>query len=72
MCVIDFGDHRKQFFPLTELAYNKRYHSGIEITLFDVLYDRRCRSPLVSLRHFRLGRGCNFVERVLGQGRIDS
>ena len=43
-CVIDFGGHWDQFLPLAEFSYNNSYHSSIEITPFEALYGRRCRS----------------------------
>ena len=32
--------------PLVEFAYNKSYHSSIEIAPYKALYKRKCRSPL--------------------------
>ena len=32
--------------PLAEFAYNNSYHSRIEMTPFEALYGRRCRSPI--------------------------
>ena len=31
--------------PLAEVSYNNNYHSSIEMSPFDALYGRRCRSP---------------------------
>ncbi|XP_069147666.1 uncharacterized protein [Solanum lycopersicum] len=46
VCVIDFGGHWDQFFPLAEFAYNNSFHSSIEMAPFETLYGRRCRSPI--------------------------
>ena len=32
--------------PLVEFSYNNRYHSSIGIAPFEVLYGRRCISPV--------------------------
>ena len=45
-CVLEirgsWGDH----LPLIEFAFNNSYHSSIEMTPFEALYGRRCRSPV--------------------------
>ncbi|XP_059289264.1 uncharacterized protein LOC132042755, partial [Lycium ferocissimum] len=43
--VIDFDSHWNQLLPLVKFTYNNSYHLSIEIAPFEVLYDRRCRSP---------------------------
>ncbi|WMV38208.1 hypothetical protein MTR67_031593 [Solanum verrucosum] len=37
-CVMDFGGQWYQSLPLTELAYNKNYHSSIQVAPFEALY----------------------------------
>jgi len=32
--------------PLVEFAYNNSYYSSIEMTLYETLYGRRCRTPV--------------------------
>nr|GEW26539.1 retrotransposon protein, putative, Ty3-gypsy subclass [Tanacetum cinerariifolium] len=32
--------------PLTEFSYNNSYHTSIQATPFEVLYSRKCRSPV--------------------------
>ena len=44
--VIDFGARWDQHLPLAEFAYNKSYHSSIQMAPFEALYERRCRSPI--------------------------
>ena len=56
-CVIDFGGHWDKFLPLAEFSYNNSYHSSIDMTPFEALYGRRCRSPIVCLIHLRLDLG---------------
>lgn len=34
------------YLPLAEFAYNKSYHSSIQMAPFEALYGRKCRSPL--------------------------
>ncbi|WMV29781.1 hypothetical protein MTR67_023166 [Solanum verrucosum] len=43
-CVIDFGGHWDKFLPLCEFSYNNSYHSNIDMTPFEALYGRVCRS----------------------------
>ncbi|WMV30037.1 hypothetical protein MTR67_023422 [Solanum verrucosum] len=45
-CVIDFKGNWDDHLPLIEFAYNNSYQSSIGITPFEVLYGRRCRSPI--------------------------
>ncbi|KAH0658132.1 hypothetical protein KY289_026880 [Solanum tuberosum] len=45
-CVIDFGGHWDKFLPLCEFSYNNSYHSSIDMTPFEALYGRGCRSPI--------------------------
>ncbi|XP_069151889.1 uncharacterized protein [Solanum lycopersicum] len=45
-CVIDFGSLWDRHLPLAEFAYNKSYHSSIQMEPFEALYGRRCRSPI--------------------------
>ncbi|WMV37848.1 hypothetical protein MTR67_031233 [Solanum verrucosum] len=46
VCVIDFKGNWDDHFPLIEFSYNNSYHSSISMAQFDVLYGRRCRSPI--------------------------
>ena len=45
-CVIDFKGNCDDHLPLIEFAYNNSYHSSIQIATDEVLYWRRCRSPI--------------------------
>ena len=45
-CVIDFKGSWDDNLPLIEFAYNNSYHSGIQMAPYEVLYGRRCRSPV--------------------------
>ncbi|XP_060210586.1 uncharacterized protein LOC132637526 [Lycium barbarum] len=44
-CVIDFGGHWDRFLSLAEFAYNS-YHCSIDMTPFEALHGKRCRSPI--------------------------
>jgi hypothetical protein len=35
-----------QNLPLAEFSYNNSYQESLKMTLFEVLYGRRCRTPL--------------------------
>lgn len=44
VCVLDFKGHWSDHLPLIELTYNNSYQTGIDITSYEVLYGRPCRS----------------------------
>ena len=46
MCVMDFGGQWYLHLLLIEFAYNNSNHASIEMALYEVLYERKCRSPL--------------------------
>ena len=43
---MDFGSNWNEYLALWEFAYNNNCHSNIEIAPFEVLYGRRCRTPV--------------------------
>ncbi|GJR26531.1 putative reverse transcriptase domain-containing protein [Tanacetum coccineum] len=45
-CVIDFGNGWDRHLPLIEFSYNNSYHTSIKVAPFEVLYGRKCRSPV--------------------------
>ncbi|GJU88130.1 putative reverse transcriptase domain-containing protein [Tanacetum coccineum] len=45
-CAIDFGKGWVNHLPLVEFSYNNRYHASIKAAPFEVLYGRKCRSPV--------------------------
>ena len=45
-CVIDFKGSWDEHLPLIEFSYNKIYNSSIRMAPFEVLYGRRCKSPV--------------------------
>nr|GEW21022.1 reverse transcriptase domain-containing protein [Tanacetum cinerariifolium] len=46
-CVIDFGGSWDTHLPLVEFSYNNSYHKSIKCALFEALYGRKCRSPVI-------------------------
>ncbi|GJU98612.1 putative reverse transcriptase domain-containing protein [Tanacetum coccineum] len=46
-CVIDFGGNWDVHLPLAEFSYNNSYHSSIRCALFEALYGRKCRTPIL-------------------------
>ncbi|XP_073136993.1 uncharacterized protein [Henckelia pumila] len=44
--VLDFGTSRQDSLPLVEFSYNNSYQASIEMTPFEALYGKKCRSPL--------------------------
>ncbi|GJV15914.1 putative reverse transcriptase domain-containing protein [Tanacetum coccineum] len=45
-CVIDFGSSWDRHLPLVEFSYNNSYHASIKAAPYEVLYERKCRSPV--------------------------
>ncbi|KAI3744947.1 hypothetical protein L1987_58045 [Smallanthus sonchifolius] len=46
VCIIDFGGSWDNRFPLAEFSYNNSYHSSIGMPPYEMLYGRRCRTPV--------------------------
>ncbi|WMV07885.1 hypothetical protein MTR67_001270 [Solanum verrucosum] len=45
-CVTDFKGNLNDHLPLIEFAYNNKYHSSIQMALFEAHDGRRCRYPI--------------------------
>ena len=45
-CIIDFKRNWDNHLPLVELSYNNSFHSSISMDPYEVLYGRRCGSPI--------------------------
>ncbi|XP_062114503.1 uncharacterized protein LOC133825602 [Humulus lupulus] len=45
-CVLDFQGSWTVKLPLIEFAYNNSYHDLIKMDLYEVLYGRKCQSPI--------------------------
>ena len=45
MCVMDFGGQWDIHLPLIAFACNNSYYASIEMTPYEALYIRKCRSP---------------------------
>ncbi|KAG8494020.1 hypothetical protein CXB51_011389 [Gossypium anomalum] len=45
-CIIDFESGWECYLPLAEFVYNNSYQSSIQMTPYEALYGRRCRSPV--------------------------
>nr|GEX18788.1 putative reverse transcriptase domain, ribonuclease H-like domain, aspartic peptidase domain protein [Tanacetum cinerariifolium] len=45
-CVLDFGKGWDKHLSLVEFSYNNSYHTSIKVASFEVLYGRKCRSPI--------------------------
>ncbi|KAJ4977845.1 hypothetical protein NE237_008625 [Protea cynaroides] len=45
-CVIDFKGSWGEKLPLIEFAYNNSYQATIQMSPYEALYDRKCRTPL--------------------------
>ncbi|GJY00216.1 putative reverse transcriptase domain-containing protein [Tanacetum coccineum] len=45
-CAIDFRGNWDDHLPFVEFAYNNSYHSSIKMPPYEMLYDRKCRTPV--------------------------
>ncbi|KAK1415049.1 hypothetical protein QVD17_30819 [Tagetes erecta] len=45
-CVLEFGGSWDSHLPLAEFSYNNSYHACIKMPLYEMLYGRRCRTPI--------------------------
>jgi hypothetical protein len=45
-CVISFGKKWEESFPYAEFSYNNSYQASLKMAPFEVLYGRKCRTPL--------------------------
>ena len=45
-CVLDFGGSWDTYLPLAEFLYNNSYHASIDRPPFEMLYGRKCRTPI--------------------------
>ncbi|GJV36129.1 putative reverse transcriptase domain-containing protein [Tanacetum coccineum] len=46
-CVMDFGGSWDVHLPLVEFSYNNNYHSSVRCAMFEALYGRKFRSPIL-------------------------
>ncbi|GJS19522.1 putative reverse transcriptase domain-containing protein [Tanacetum coccineum] len=46
-CVLDFGGSWDVHLSLVEFSYNNSYHSSVRCALFEALYGKKCRSPIM-------------------------
>ncbi|GAB2278135.1 hypothetical protein Dimus_039269 [Dionaea muscipula] len=44
-CALDWRGNWDDHLPLMEFSYNNSFHSSIEMTPYEALYGRKCRSP---------------------------
>ena len=45
-CVLDHKGSWEEHFPLVEFAYNNSYQASIQMTPYEALYGKPCRSPI--------------------------
>ena len=45
-CVLDFMGSWSKYLPLIEFSYNNSYQSTIGVAPYEMLYGRKCRSPI--------------------------
>ena len=45
-CVINFEGSWSKYLPLIKFSYNNSYQSAIGVAPYEMLYGRKCRSPI--------------------------
>lgn len=45
-CIVNFGGIWDSYLPLAEFSYNNSYHANIGMPPFDLLYRRKCWTPI--------------------------
>jgi len=45
-CVLDYGAKWEKCLPYAEFSYNNSYQSSLQMSPFEALYGRKCRTPL--------------------------
>ena len=45
-CVLEYRSKWEDFLPFAEFSYNNSYQASLQMTLFEFLYGRKCRTPL--------------------------
>ncbi|GJV11368.1 hypothetical protein Tco_1352909 [Tanacetum coccineum] len=45
-CIIDFGGNWDDHLPLVKFAYNNSYQASIKMPPYEMLYGRKCRTPV--------------------------
>src|SRR5207237_7644007 len=45
-CTLTYSKNWEECLPLAEFAYNNSYQKSLQMTPFEALYGRRCRTPL--------------------------
>ena len=45
--VLEWGGKWGEYLPLVEFSYNNSYHASIEMSPYEALYERPCRTPYV-------------------------
>jgi hypothetical protein len=46
-CVLTYGKDWEQSLPYAEFSYNNGYQASLGMSLFEALYGRKCRTPLM-------------------------
>lgn len=45
-CILEWGNSWERYLPLAEFAYNNSFQSSIDMSPYEALYGRPCRTPL--------------------------
>ncbi|GJX67946.1 putative reverse transcriptase domain-containing protein [Tanacetum coccineum] len=53
-CVIEFDGSWDKYLPLAEFSYTNTYHSSIKMPPYEMLYGRKCGTPIYETAHVPL------------------
>ena len=45
-CIVNFGENWSPYRTLVEFVYNNSIHSSIQMAPYEILYGRKCQSPI--------------------------
>jgi len=72
-CALEYAGNWDNNLPLVEFAYNNSYHSSIDMTPYEALYGRRCRTPVcwdeIGERKFSKVELINQTKEIIGKIR---
>ncbi|KAI3813749.1 hypothetical protein L1987_18481 [Smallanthus sonchifolius] len=74
-CIIDFDGSWDSHLPLAKFSYNNNYHSTIGMPPFEMLYGRKCRTPVcwgeIGQKDLQVSKWSKLLPRNLIKSRLE-